>query len=37
MLQAKAGTIWSEAVIPTLQKKGAIGPVLELQCARHTV
>ncbi|CAM9306733.1 unnamed protein product [Pylaiella littoralis] len=35
MLESKAGTMWSESVIPTLREKGAIGPTLELQCARH--
>ncbi|CAM9306840.1 unnamed protein product [Pylaiella littoralis] len=35
MLESKTGTMWSESVIPTLREKGAIGPTLELQCARH--
>lgn len=37
MLESRAGTIWSESVIPTLKEKDALGPTLELQCARHEV
>ena len=37
MLESRGGTIWSESVIPTLREKDAIGPTLELQCARHEV
>ncbi|CAM9746103.1 unnamed protein product [Ascophyllum nodosum] len=35
MLQKKTGTMWSEFVLPSLRSENAIGPALELQCARH--
>ncbi|CAM9107878.1 unnamed protein product, partial [Hapterophycus canaliculatus] len=35
MLESRTGTMWSESVIPSLRKENALGPMLELQCARH--
>ncbi|CAM9550665.1 unnamed protein product [Scytosiphon promiscuus] len=35
MIESRSGTMWSESVIPSLREKDALGPTLELQCARH--